>query len=422
VDLHRVDEAINEERILDFFKGIVRIPSPRFEEENVARYIGAYLDGMGMKVEFQKYKHNSLETVNVIGRYGRNQGGKRIILNAHMDTGSGQYQGLVFQPERWTKDPLGPVVEDGYFYGLGSHNDKQGVACMVMAADAVIKSGIPIDGELIVAAASAETVGGVGSGYLVKGGLTGDLAVVLEGTGMDIVNVAVGKVRGRILVKGEHEHHSVHTNPVETLRYLLEAFHPGYGNNRAMSFLTTKQNDPRLPNVPGTALRWVHNDAVDLDKVAAFFDVLALPDQSPDSVKADFERLIAALKKEHPEFDAEVEVQGWEPPMSGNFCWGAPPTSEDSEIVRTVAKYHEKIRKEKPVIGSGRRFGATSDAASFRRVGIPTVEYAPGSIGPGGELKAWPAVDERVRVKDVFDCTRILAQATAELVNQPRTK
>jgi acetylornithine deacetylase/succinyl-diaminopimelate desuccinylase-like protein len=164
----------------------------------------------------------------------------------------------------------------------------------------------------------------------------------------------------------------------------------------------------------------VHNDALDLDKVGAYFDVLTLPDQSPDSVRKDLERLIAAIRKENPEFDAEVETEGWEPPMSGNFCWGAPATPEDSDIVQTVARHHRQVRAEEPVIGSGRRFGATSDAASFRRVGIPTIEYAPGSIGPGGELKAWPAIDERVRIKDVFDCTRILARATAQLVNQPR--
>jgi acetylornithine deacetylase/succinyl-diaminopimelate desuccinylase-like protein len=420
VDYSRIDALIDQDRIVDFFKSIVRIPSNRFEEQKVAGHIGTYLNGMGMSVSYQPVRQDGLETVNVIGRFGTDRGGKRVVLCAHMDTGSGQYQGLVFQPERWTKDPLNPVVENGYFYGLGTHNDKQGVCCMVMAADAVIKSGIPIDGEIIVAAVAAETVGGVGAGHLAKNGLKADVGVILEGTGLDIVPISVGKIRGRIFVKGEHQHHSVHTNPAETMRYLLEAFSPGYGKNRASEFLTTKLSEPELPGVPSAAIRWIHSDVLDLDRVGAYFDVMVLHDQTPDSVKKDLERLIDAIRAEHSEFDAEVEVHGWEPPKSENFIWGAPGTPKDSDIVQRVAKHHEEVRGERPVIGAGKRFGAASDAASLRRAGIRTIEYAPGSIGPGGELKSWPAIDERVRLKDVVDCTRILARAVADLANEQR--
>lgn len=420
VDYSHIEALIHEDRIVEFFKSIVRIPSNRFEEQNVARHIGTYLNGMGMRVSYQPVRQDGLETLNVIGRFGANRGGKRVVLCAHMDTGSGQYQGLVFQPERWTKDPLDPVVEDGYFYGLGTHNDKQGVCCMVMAADAVIKSGIPVDGEVIIAAVAAETVGGVGAGHLVRDGLDADVGVILEGTGLDIVPISVGKIRGRIFVKGEHQHHSAHVNPVEQLRHLLEAFSPGYGPNRAQQFLTTKLAEPELPGVPSAAIRWIHSDNLDLDRVGAYFDVMVLHDQTPDSVKKDLELLIAAIRSEHPEFEADVEVSGWEPPASENFIWGAPGTPADSDIVQRVAAHHEAVRGERPVVGAGKRFGAASDAASLRRAGIPTIEYAPGSIGPDGELKAWPAIDERVRLKDVVDCTRILARAIADLANEPR--
>jgi acetylornithine deacetylase/succinyl-diaminopimelate desuccinylase-like protein len=323
----------------------------------------------------------------------------------------------VFQPERWTKDPFEGVVEDGYFYGLGTHNDKQGVCCMVMALDAIVRSGVEIDGEVIVAPVSAETAMGVGAGQLIKSGFRADYAIVLEGTGLDICPISVGKIRGRILVKGEHQHHSAHTNPNETLRYILEAFSPGYGDNRARGYLTTKVSEVELPNVPSAAIRWIRSDPQDLDTVAAYFDIPVLHDQTPESVTRDLQRLVADLKKEHPDLEAVIETQGWEPPYSDNYIWGAPGTSTASPIVTTVAKHHEAVRGSKPVVGSGRRYGGASDAASFRRAGIPTIEYAPGAIGSDGELKAWPAIDERVRLKDVVDCTRIVARAAAEIAN-----
>ena len=417
IDFDRIDAQISQERIVDFFKSIVAVPSPRFEEEAVARHIGNYMAGIGLSVSYETYTQGGITGYNVVGRFGNNTGGKRVILCAHMDTGSGQYKGLVFQPEKWTKEPLAGTLDGEFFYGLGTHNDKQGVCCMVMAIDAIVKSGIAIDGEIVIAPVSAETVGGVGAGHLVASGLTGDYAVVLEGTGLDVVPISVGKIRGRIIVRGEHQHHSTHVNPNETVRHVLEAFSPGYGDNRARTYLTTEMAEPELPNVPSAAIRWLQSDFESLDNVFAYYDIPVQPDQTPDSVRADLERLLADLKSEHPDLRADVEVSGWEPPLSENFIWGAPGTPVDSPIVTTVARHHELVRGEAPVIGSGRRYGAASDAGSFRRAGIPTIEYAPGSIGPDGDLAAWPAVDERVRIKDVVDCTRILARACVELAN-----
>lgn len=417
LDFGRIDAMIDEARIVDFFKSIVRVRSPRFEEEALARHLGTFLSGMGVDVEYQSYRQGDKTMWNLIARYGRRTGGKRVAMCAHMDTGSGQYQGVVFQPERWTKDPFEGTVEDGFFYGLGTHNDKQGVCCMVMALDAIVRSGVDVSGEIVVAPVSAETAMGVGAGKLVQSGFRADYAIVLEGTGLDICPISVGKIRGRILVKGEHQHHSAHTNPNETLRYVLEAFAPGYGANRARTYLKTNVSSPELPNVPSAAIRWIRSDPQDLDVVAAYFDIPVMWDQTPESVTADLERLLADLKKEHRDLEAVVETRGWEPPYSENFIWGAPGTDVTSPIVTTVARHHEAVRGSVPHVGAGRRYGGASDAASFRRAGIPTIEYAPGAIGKDGELQAWPAVDERVRLKDVVDCTRIVARACAELAN-----
>ncbi|MEA2661289.1 MAG: acetylornithine deacetylase [Chloroflexota bacterium] len=421
MDFSGIDAKVDEGRIIDFFKSVVRIPSERYQEHNVARHVGAYMDGIGMRVTYHPFTQGGAGMVNVVGRYGSNAGGKRVVMCAHMDTGSGQYDGLVFQPDKWTKDPLDPVVERGYFYGLGAFNDKQGICCAVSAADAIIKSGVPIDGEIICAFVCAETVSGVGAGHLFEKGIDADLGVILESTGMEIQPIAWGSVRARIIVKGEHKHHEPHANPVETLRYVLDAFSPGYGANRAKSYLTTKVREPELPDMPYIAIRAIHSDPADLDRVNAAVDVMTMHDQTPQSVGADLARLIADLKAEHEDFDAEVEVEGWDPPRSANLMWGAGPnTPVDSELVRTIAKHHEVVRGTKPYVGAGTRTGAGSDAASLRRAGIQTVEYAPGSIGPDGDFAQWPTTDERIKVKDVVDCSRVLARAVAELCNQPR--
>jgi acetylornithine deacetylase/succinyl-diaminopimelate desuccinylase-like protein len=415
----RIDACIDQDRIIEFFKSLIKIPSPRFGETELAHHIGTFLAGIGARVEYQMVTRGDVSTEQVIGRWGRNKGGKRVLLNAHMDAGSGQYQGLVFQPEKWTKDPFNAVVEDGYIYGVGTHNNKQGITAIVMALDALVKSGLEVDGEVIVACVVAETVCGVGAAELVKNGLKADVAVVAEGTGLDVVNNSVGKIRGRFLVKGEHAHHSVHVSPVENLRYLLEAFSPGYGDNFAKSFLTGVP-DPALPKVPNAAIRWVASDLKDLDRCLAFFDVVCVPSMTPTSVEKDLRRIVQAIHEKHPTFAADIDMGGWEPPFSENHIWGAGPTAIDSDIVKTVARHHEAVRGKAPDIGPGRRFGGASDAMSFRKAGIRTVEYGPGSIGKDGDLATWPAIDERVRVDAVVACTQVLARATYELANQAR--
>jgi acetylornithine deacetylase/succinyl-diaminopimelate desuccinylase-like protein len=288
-----------------------------------------------------------------------------------------------------------------------------------MALDALVKAGAEVNGQVIVACVVSETIGGVGGAELLKNGFDADVAVVAEGTGLDVVNTSVGKVRGRIFVKGEHAHHSTHINPVENMRHLLEAFSPGYGVNFVKSFLTHVP-EPALPLAPNAAIRWVMSDLKDLDRCMAFFDVVCVPSMTQDSVRDDLQRALRAVHDRHPEFSFDLDMEGWEPPMSGNFGLGARPTPVDSDIVQCVAKHHAVVRGERPTIGAGRRYGAASDAGSFRKAGIRTVEYGPGAIGPGGDLASWPAVDERVKVQDVMDCIRVLARSSYELANEPR--
>jgi acetylornithine deacetylase len=415
----RIEAAVDADRILDFFKSVIAIASPRFGETALARHVGTFLSGMGATVEYQRVVKGDRSTEQVIGRWGRDHGGKKIVLSAHLDAGSGQYQGLVFQSEKWTKDPFKAVVEDGYIYGLGTHNNKQGITSSVMALDALIKSGVTIEGQVIVACVASETIGCIGASELIKNGLDADVAVVTEGTGLDVVNTSVAKVRGRIFVAGEHAHHSVHVSPVENLRHLLEAFAPGYGENFVKSFLTHAP-DPALPLAPNAAIRWVMSDLKDLDQCMAFFDVVCVPGMTEPSVQADLERMLRSVGDRHPDFVAHVDMAGWEPPMSGNFGLGALPTPADSDVVRCVAAHHTAVRGEPPTVGAGRRYGAASDAGPYREAGIRTVEYGPGSIGPDGDVPTWPAVDERVRVRDVIDCVRVLARAACDLANQPR--
>jgi acetylornithine deacetylase/succinyl-diaminopimelate desuccinylase-like protein len=64
------------------------------------------------------------ETASLVVRYrGDGSGGKPILAMAHMDV-------VTAKPEDWQRDPFTLVEENGYFYGRGTYDVKDGVATL----------------------------------------------------------------------------------------------------------------------------------------------------------------------------------------------------------------------------------------------------------------------------------------------------
>ena len=54
---------------------------------------------------------------------GNGRGGKPILLLAHMDV-------VTAKPEEWQRDPFTLIEENGYFFGRGTLDNKQGVTVL----------------------------------------------------------------------------------------------------------------------------------------------------------------------------------------------------------------------------------------------------------------------------------------------------
>jgi acetylornithine deacetylase/succinyl-diaminopimelate desuccinylase-like protein len=64
------------------------------------------------------------ETASLVVRYpGNGRGGKPILLLAHMDV-------VTAKPEEWERDPFTLIEENGYFFGRGTLDNKQGVTVL----------------------------------------------------------------------------------------------------------------------------------------------------------------------------------------------------------------------------------------------------------------------------------------------------
>jgi acetylornithine deacetylase/succinyl-diaminopimelate desuccinylase-like protein len=92
------------------------------------------------------------ETASLVVRYRGNGGGKPITLLAHMDV-------VTAKPEEWERDPFTLVEENGFFYGRGSIDNKNGVTMLTSTFLRLKKEGFVPKRDLIIAFTGDEETG-----------------------------------------------------------------------------------------------------------------------------------------------------------------------------------------------------------------------------------------------------------------------
>ena len=146
--------------------------------------------------------------------------GPTLMLNGHTD---------VVPPgdiDAWSGDPFTPrlmtVDGDDRIVARGACDMKAGVVAMWHAVRAVKKAGIPLRGNVILAAVSGEEDGGLGTFALLRHGVTADMCVVPEPTAMDVIPANGGALTFRLTVRGLATHAARRTEGVSA----IEKFYP----------------------------------------------------------------------------------------------------------------------------------------------------------------------------------------------------
>lgn len=123
---------------------------------------------------------------NVVVRYRGKHSGKAILFLNHLDV-------VEAKPEDWSTDPFTLTEKDGWLYGRGTIDMKDGDAVMVESLIRLKRERFRPDHDLIVAFTADEEAGGDSNGpaFLLKSHrdlIDADMAVNLDGGGGDIKN------------------------------------------------------------------------------------------------------------------------------------------------------------------------------------------------------------------------------------------
>ena len=403
-------DAVDTERMLDLAQELVRIPSFKTEETEVARFLSCFLEERGYDVQMQEVEPGRFQTVAVLRGTG---GGKSLMLNGHIDIDP--------LAMGWKRDPWTPAIEGARIYGGGIRNMKGGVSSMIEAAEAIRQSGTELKGDLVLACVVGELQGGVGTTYLCQHGPLADMAVVPEPFGADnILTVHAGVLEMAIHVLGNSRHISRKEEAVDAIAKMCKAV-PAISN---VDFTYTPREDlPGLPRINvGTIIGGRGRD-YDLrgpnwvsDFCTVIVDVRYLPGMTSTSVKEDIQRALDQVAQDDPDFRYEIEMPP--DPKHKVFTVVMEPFDlpKDEYILDTVLRQYRTVTGGEPdgvgAVLPGSYTG--DDTCHLWRAGIPCLLY-----GPGGGSESDTIPDEYIRISDMEQVAKVLALTALDVCNLP---
>jgi acetylornithine deacetylase len=387
--------AVDEAELVGLLARMVRIRSYSAggEEGRIARCMADELAALGLEVALQEVQPGRF---NCVGRWPGTGGGTSLMLNGHLDTNPAG--------EGWTRDPLGGEVDDRFVYGIGVSNMKAADAAYVAAVRAARRAGARLRGDVVLAFVVGELQGGVGTVHLLREGVRADRFVVGEPTDLSVLTLHAGSLEFELVTRGRTRHLSKMEEGVDAIAQMVRAMQA----LRAMTFSGPDRADARgvrrlaIGVIQGGLGPEYHDWRPSLlaDRCRIRFAVRYGPGQTPDSVQADIEAVLEELRRDDPDFVAELR------PNRGPHRLVMEPfeVAPDADIVRTVVDAHRAELGRAPAVGAVapyKYYG--TDAAHLARAGMLGLVY-----GPGGKYNTMP--DERVEIRDLCAAARVYAR------------
>jgi acetylornithine deacetylase len=367
----------------DVLADLVRIDSvnPRLVpgargEAAVAAAVARRLEALGLEVERHEPEPGR---VSVTGRLPGHGGGRGLMLNGHIDTVG--VDGMA--------DPFGAAVRDGRLYGRGAFDMKGGVAASIAAVEALVREGVRLEGDLVVAAVADEEYGSLGTADL-AGRVRVSGAVVTEPTGLQVCLAHKGYQWIEFTAGGRAAHGS--------------RFDLGVDANMRMGRVLARlerleaelRGRPPHPLVgPPSLHAALLEGGTGLSTYAAScrlqVERRTIPGETEASVRAEVGALLDALRRDDPALEVRARTFFVRDPFE---------VSPDAPVVRALAESAGAVLGRPPAM-----VGDTPwmDAALLQAAGIETVVFGPAGAGAH-------AAEEWVDLESVYRTADVLAE------------
>jgi acetylornithine deacetylase/succinyl-diaminopimelate desuccinylase-like protein len=388
--LKRAWSEIDEGRLGELNRKMASIPSPTGEEGELAQAMVADMQESNIEAAFQPIDERQ---GNAVGRIRGSGDGADLLLYAPIDTA---FAGKPEEDCPWVGESVpaemttAAYIKDGNVVGNGAENPKGYAACVVMAAKAVRRAGVPLRGDLSVGLGSGgmptnkrPALGrfnagqGTGCAFMLEQWIRGDFAIIAK-PGYAVSWEEVGLCWFKIQVKGALGYTGVRhvvsgRNPIVDAAKVatkLEGWFPEY----------TKHNTSGLVAPQGSinAIEsgWTNKPAFIPARCDLYVDLRISPRTDPMEARRQIEKALADIRRTEPELDLNCEM-----------VLAIPGTSTDpnSWIVQSCIRAWEHVEKKKHTPRTGTS-GAT-DANILRAWGIPTARLGMPRAKDSGSTK-----------------------------------
>lgn len=391
-----IDSLFSEEELLTLTRKLISIPSHTASlqrERPLADYLMELFRQEGIDCRLQPADG---ERCNVIATLPGDGTGKSLMLNGHMDT----------VPVADMDDPFGGQIRNGVLYGRGAADMKGGLAAMVYALLLVHRSGIKLNGDLVLAGViDEEAAKSTGSRIVAQEGPHTDFAIIGEPTALYPVIAHHGIDYFQIDFTGRSAHSSLPKNGANAIyaaadfvtcvrEELTPAYermpHPLTGCPTINAGLITGCARINKGFLQGNDETFA---GVVPDEATVYVDVRWTPYQSVAAVQAQLEETVAQVEKKNPGVTGRVSYIPLPRP--------AMEISPDARLTQALLK-NTAVVSPQTAVAQGVTYFADSGILSGVG-GIPSLIFGPGDIAVAH------SPNECVEISQLFKAARIYA-------------
>lgn len=403
----------HKDDLLELCQHLIRIKnqSPIDDQEPAIEFVRGYLKDHG--IDSERLVADAGEDYPVVYAHIGTPEGFRVVLNGHVDVVP------VGNLDGWNYDPFCGDIRDGKILGRGTSDMKCGLAVLLFSMALLNESGAALKGDIRLHVVCDEEIAGTGTKWFCEHGYADGANAVMVGepTGHDTIEIGQkGILHLTLTAHGTPGHGS-------TGNYK--------GDNAITKLARVLLNVDDLTAVPGHYLpsqeralknsRTIAERTIDNPKVGNVIDHCSANvgivegggkiNQVPDFASAKIDvRLPYGCK--HEDVVAAVDAMIAKSGVSGveaSYEWIAEGnyTDDESTLVTSLKKSIEDVWHEECLPAYQ---WASSDAAHYRELGAPTIQFGPANnAGIHG-------YNEDVDVEDVVHAAEIYMLSLCDML------
>lgn len=405
----RVLSAVDHDALIELSADLVRInsvwdPVSGSSEQQAAEHVAQWAKTRGFDVQMDQVAPGR---PNVVVTWEAGPGPRKLMFEGHTD---------VVTPgdvNAWTYDPFGAEIRHGRMYGRGTNDTKGNLAAMLVAMDAVKRSGVALAGSIVGGVLCDEEDQMLGVQDFIRRGhadhVTG--AVICEPEDYLICTSQKGAVRARFTIRGSMSHGAMPLAGLNTAPALVELITGLHRLEQAAVNSLGRDRHLGWPSFTPTVIQAPSGGAAQLNvmpgEARVLVDVRTIPGQVHDQIRKDLIELAtqAAVKvnRDYDGYDSQLDLErAHDIQVAVEFLTDRPctKTEENDPVVAAADWATRRVLNVEPEYAGVP--GATDGTFLWALKGIPIVTMGAGDREVPHQKDEWVDLEQLARTADIY--------------------